>query len=161
MGIQRKTTYLEMTSSDQLKPAEQPLGIIIIESEIKEFRFNRYLYQLVGESVNWHERLTWSDQEWRAYAQADNLRTFVSYHRGSISGYFELQRIDQDTVDIVNIGLAPSYIGKGYGGSLLTQAIEQAWLWGRPKRVVSEIRPDDHKSALTMMLDRGMTVYNG
>ena len=43
------TYYLEMHSIDELNEKQESNGLSVIEAEIKNYRFNRYLYQLVGE----------------------------------------------------------------------------------------------------------------
>lgn len=47
--------------------------------------------------------------------------------QGESAGYFELQRHDDDTVEIAYFGLTPQFIGKGLGGPLLTRAVDEAW----------------------------------
>lgn len=53
---------------------------------------------------------------------------------GESAGYFELQRQDDGSVEIVYFGLVPKFIGRGLGGPLLTRAVEEAWTMGA-KRV--------------------------
>ena len=43
------TYYLEMKSAFSLKDNDDSNGLQIFECEIKQFQFNRFLYQLVGE----------------------------------------------------------------------------------------------------------------
>ena len=86
------TFYLETRSPNDLKEKEVPAGLEVIEAEVKEYRFNRYLYQLVGQEWSWKDKLSLSDDEWQHYAENDNLRTWVAYNKGSIAGYYELQK---------------------------------------------------------------------
>jgi len=52
------------------------------------------------------------------------------------AGYFELQRGDDGSVEIVYFGLVPKFIGRGLGGPLLTRAVQEAWaMGGGAKRV--------------------------
>jgi GNAT superfamily N-acetyltransferase len=153
------TYYLEMRSPDNLREKEQPCGLEIVEAEVKEFRFNRYLYQLVGEKWQWIDKLALSDEEWKQYAESDNLRTWVAYVRGSIAGYYELQKQAEKNVEIAYFGLAPSFIGKGYGGCLLSHAIKSAWSWGNVRRVWVHTCTLDHKAALSNYQARGFKIY--
>jgi len=91
-GIMKEVTiyYLEMKAADSLKSEEDSAGLEIHECEIKQFQFNRFLYQLVGEVWEWTDNLSWSDEQWKAYAENDNLRTWVAYYKGSPAGYYEL-----------------------------------------------------------------------
>ena len=120
------TYYLEIRSLAYLRDKEKPETLEIVEAEIKEHRFKRYLYQLVGQQWQWRDKLSLSDTEWKAYAENDNLRTWVAYARGSIACYYELQKKDRSEVEIAYLGLVPKFVGKGYGGYLLTHAIKSA-----------------------------------
>jgi GNAT superfamily N-acetyltransferase len=154
------TFYLEMRSPEDLREKDRPNGLEVIEAEVKDFRFNRYLYQLVGEQWSWDDKLSLSDDEWRHYAENDNLRTWAAYSKGSIAGYYELQKQKDDNVEIAYFGLAPKFIGKGLGGYLLTHAIKSAWSWGDTKRVWVHTCTLDHKSALPNYQARGLKIYN-
>jgi GNAT superfamily N-acetyltransferase len=153
------TFYLEMRSPDDLKVKEKPTGLEVIEAEFKEYRFNRYLYQLVGQDWNWKDKLSLSDDEWKHYAENDNLRTWVAYNKGSIAGYYELQKQKNYNIEIAYFGLAPKFLGKGFGGYLLTHAIKSAWSWGNTKRVWVHTCTLDHDSALPNYQARGMKIY--
>lgn len=153
------TWYLEILTPDELKEKEKPDGLEVIEAEVKEFRFNRYLYQLVGEEWRWFDKLSLSDDEWKDYAESDNLRTWVAYVRGSIAGYYELQKQADKNVEIAYFGLAPRFIGKGYGGYLLSHAIKSAWSWGNTSRVWVHTCTLDHEAALNNYQARGFKIY--
>jgi len=153
------TYYLEMNSPDQLKDKPRPPGLAIIEAELKEYRFNRYLYQLVGEQWHWTDKLTLPDAAWKTYAENDNLRTWVAYYKGSIAGYFELQQQDNNQVEIAYFGLAPEYIGLGFGGYLLSTAIKHAWSLEGTERVWVHTCTLDHDRALTNYQARGFNLY--
>lgn len=152
------TTYLEMRSRDQLHgKTSDDLRFRILEASIKQWQFNRFLYMLVGAPWAWHDKLSWSEAEWKSYAEADHLTTFVAYYDGSPAGYFELSHT-HDEVEVAYFGLSPRFIGKGFGGALLTCAIEKAWSMA-PKRVWVHTCNLDHPSALPNYLARGMTIY--
>ena len=153
------TYYLEMKSASSLKDKRASNGLKIHECEIKQFQFNRFLYQLVGEDWEWVDRLSWSDEQWKAYAENENLRTWVAYHKGSPAGYYELQKQNGGDVEIAHFGLAPKFIGQGFGGYLLSQAIKSAWKWKGTRRVWVHTCTLDHPSALQNYKARGMEVY--
>ncbi len=152
------TTYLEMTSADALNPVDAPDGITVVECKIKQFQFNRFLYQLVGETWQWVDKLAWSEAQWQVFAENDNLRTWVAYVSGSPAGYYELQRQDGGSVEIAYFGLAPPFIGKGIGGFLLSHAIRSAWAWQGTRRVWVHTCNFDHPRALDNYKARGLTV---
>lgn len=152
------TTYLEMTDPAQLRPKTCPdPRFRILEASVKQWRLNRFLYEFVGRDWRWQDRLAWSEKQWRSYVENDNLRTFVAYYDGSVAGYFELFEHDKEA-QIVYFGLAPSFIGRGLGGPLLTRALEQAWKM-KPDRVWVHTCTLDHEAALKNYTARGMTVY--
>lgn len=153
------TTYLEMRSPDQLNPSTNANGLVVVEAEIKQFQLNRFLYQLVGADWQWIDKHSWSDDQWRRFAETDNLRTWLALYRGSPAGYYELQRQDDGNVEIAYFGLAPGFIGKGFGGYLLTHAITSAWDWQGTRRVWVHTCTRDHPGALNNYRARGMVVY--
>jgi GNAT superfamily N-acetyltransferase len=151
--------YLDMRSRDQLLASPPAPDLLLMEARVKQFALNRFLYTLVGGSWQWTDRLNWSDQQWRDYAEADSLRTWVAYSQGSPAGYFELQQQAANEVEICYFGLSPPFIGKKIGGFLLTQALESAWNWGTTSRVLVNTCSLDHPSALSNYQARGMQLY--
>ena len=152
--------YLEMLNKNQLNATAVVSDLVITEAKIKEYRFNRFLYCLVGEAWQWHDKLNDSDSSWKTYAERDNLRTWVAYYEGAIAGYFELEMSDDQEVEIKYFGLAPRFIGKGLGGYLLTYAIQQAWDVCNAKRVWVHTCSLDHPSALANYQARGLVLYH-
>jgi GNAT superfamily N-acetyltransferase len=152
------TWYLESTSAAELIPAKDPGNLEIVEARIKQFAFNRFLYQWIGESWQWLDKLSWSDQQWRDYAESDSLRTWVAWCEGSPAGYFELQKQAGGDVEICYFGLAPGFIGKRMGGYLLSECIRQAWAWDA-KRVRVNTCSLDHPGALANYQARGLRIY--
>jgi GNAT superfamily N-acetyltransferase len=153
------TYYLEMKSLSAFKEKKAPEKLNIIEAEIKQFALNKFLYQLVGGQWQWNDKLALTNQQWQAYAESDNLRTWVAYCRGTIVGYFELEKQDEGNVQIAYFGLAPEFIGMGFGTELLNQAILSAWSWSGTERVWVHTCSLDHESALNNYLARGFEVY--
>ena len=153
------TYYLEMTSPAALKSKGESRDLAVSECEIKQLQFNRFLYQLVGRDWDWTYKNPWTDEEWKSYAENDNLRTWVGYCKGTPAGYFELQQVDSDT-EIASFGLAPQFIGRGFGGCLLSRAIECAWMWDGTQRVWVHTCTTDHPNALANYQARGMKLYD-
>jgi len=152
-------TYLEMRSIDALRRRPNPdPRLWVREASVKQWEFNRFLYLLVGRDWSWNDKRHWSDQQWRDYAEADNLRTFGAFYDGSVAGYFELRSDDAREVEIAIFGLAPKFLGRGFGGVMLTNALEEAWR-RRPERVWLHTCSLDHPAALANYQARGMTIY--
>ncbi len=151
--------YLEMNSAEELNKREDSLGLVIAEAKIDEFRLNKFLYQLVGEQWQWFDKLNQSDELWQQYVEDINLRTWVAYYQGSIAGYFELKSDELGDTEIKYFGLAPNFIGRGFGGYMLSQAILEAWAINSTKRVTVNTCSLDHASALANYKARGFKVY--
>lgn len=60
------TYYLEMKSPSLLKDKKESQELRMQECEIKQFQFDLFLYQLVGEAWEWKDKLPWSNEQWKA-----------------------------------------------------------------------------------------------
>lgn len=147
-----------MQTPDQLRPkrSNDP-RFRLLEATVKQWQLNRFLYDLVGSNWTWHDKLSWSENQWKQYAESNDVKTFVAYYDGSPAGYFEL-RSESGDVEIAYFGLAPKFIGLGLGGALLTSALERAWQM-HPGRVWVHTCTLDHPSALKNYQARGMVIY--
>jgi GNAT superfamily N-acetyltransferase len=150
--------YLQQASPDVQRRSSDPGGIRIEEALVPQYQFNRFLYQLVGGPWLWVDKLPWTDQQWRDYAERPRLRTWGAWVDGSPAGYFELEKRDDSSVDICYLGLAEPFFGRGFGGFLLTRAIEEAWAW-EATRVTVNTCSLDHPGALANYRARGFEVY--
>jgi len=161
------TTYLEMRSPEQLRPKRvtsesEPGGhlwrVTSFEKTDASWRLNRDLYFTVGEQWHWIDKRPWTDEQWKEYATAPELRTFVAYCGDQLAGYYELRQDDEGGVEIAYFGLIPDFIGRGFGGALLTSAIEEAWRLSA-QRVWVHTCNRDHPQALANYQARGMVIY--
>lgn len=154
------TTYLEMRSPDNLDPRRcADPRFWIDEATVKQWQFNRLLYLLVGGPWAWNDKRSWSDAQWKGYAESDRLRTFIAYYDASPAGYYELRWDDNSGVEIAYFGLLPAFFGRGFGGALLTSALEEAWRMA-PTRVWAHTCTLDHPAALANYQARGMKIYH-
>ena len=152
-------TYLEMVSPELLKPRHSvDPRFSVREATVKQWEYNKFLYLLVGRDWSWVDKQKWSERQWNDYAESDSLRTFVAYYDGSVAGYYELRRDDTQGAEIAIFGLAPKFIGRGFGGALLTHALEEAWRM-KPSRVWLHTCSLDHPAALHNYQARGLQVY--
>jgi GNAT superfamily N-acetyltransferase len=154
------TTYLEMRAARQLRPKNTDARFQVREKTEPDWRFNRDLYFRVGEGWDWVDKRLWTDDRWKAYATAPELRTFAGYYDEVLAGYYELLRDKQGGIEIAYFGLLPEWIGRGLGGALLTSAIKKAWsMKPNPSRVWVHTCNRDHPQALANYQARGMVVY--
>ncbi len=152
-------TYLEMLSPSAMLPKYSDDACFAIrECTVKQWQFNRFLYFEVGEAWAWNDKRGWSNEQWREYAESERLRTFAAYYDGSPAGYFELHEDEQRAVEIAYFGLMPAFCGQGFGGVLLTRALEEAWKI-QPSRVWVHTCTKDHAAALANYQARGLTIY--
>src|SRR5215831_17372693 len=105
------TTYLEMRSSDQLRPKRSDARFQVREKTNRDWRFNRDLYLRVGQQWDWIDKRSWNDAQWKEYATAPELRTFAGYHDDALAGYYELRWDSEGGVEIAYFGLLPEFIG--------------------------------------------------
>ena len=152
-------TYLEMLDPTWLRAKSNPEPRLrIAECVLRQPDFCKFMYQWVGRNWYWRERLGWSEDKWTQHMSSDNVRMWLASVQGSIAGYFELNRKTEGNVEIGYFGLLPECIGKGYGGYMLTEAIQLAWE-GDAKRVWVHTCNFDHEGALHNYLARGMKIF--
>jgi len=153
------TTYLEMRSPEQLRPKRYAdARFQAREQEEPNWVFNRDMYFRVGEQWHWIDKRPWTDEQWKQYAAAPELRTFGAYYDDARVGYYELRSDAEGGVEIAYFGLLLEFVGRGLGGALLTSAIEEAWRMSS-ERVWVHTCNRDHPQALANYQARGMIVY--
>jgi GNAT superfamily N-acetyltransferase len=148
-------TYLEMLSADELRPAGVPKDAPRIERmEQCPGSFFRYLYAEVGRAYHWTDRLSWSDEQVRVHLADSHVSLWLLSSRAAPAGYFELRRHQDESVEVAYFGLLPEFVGRGWGGHLLTVAVREAWAL-QPKRVWLHTCTLDHPAALPNYVKRG------
>ena len=131
--IQRMVTtyHLEMNDPSQLKRAQPPADPCkVVRAEILTPELSRFFYTAVGGNWYWIMRLPWNYVDWQALLSQPGFETWYGVYRGTPIGYFELLPHTDGSVEIDSFGLLPHFIGRGFGGQLLTAAIERAWAKG-------------------------------
>lgn len=153
--VQVIRTYLEMSSPDTLRPAVVPASAPKLERvEECPASFFRYLYTEVGRAFHWTDRLTWDDAMIQAHLADPANSLWLLTWRAAPAGYFELHAPGDGTVEIAYFGLLPEFFGRGWGGHLLTRAVDTAWTLGA-SRVWLHTCTLDHPAALPNYLRRG------
>ncbi len=152
------TYYLQTLSPGELVASPQPAGFDLRECVTQLPEFNRFLYELIGNRWHWQDKLVWSESDWRRYIGRENLRTWVVFEGATPAGYYELEKQDDNRVEIAYFGLVPVFIGRGLGGFLLSSAIENGWSWGATSIIVNTCTLD-HPAALHNYQARGMKIY--
>ena len=148
-----------MLDRDAFCPKAVPSGFDVAMVSPPEPELNRGFYCAVGSAWNWTDRLKWSDEDWDRYVLRDTLRTWIGRIGGESVGYFELESQGGGNVEIAYFGLLPEFIGRGLGGPLLSEAIENAWRLPDTRRVWVHTCTADHEHALDNYLKRGFEVF--
>lgn len=155
MSIKNVIHYLEMIDKkDLLVKSITDNEFKVVKVMLKQFKLNRFLYDIVGEPFNWFDKKNWTENQWKKYVNDDNLHTWVAYKCGAVAGYFELMVLADRVVEIKYFGLTTDFIGKGLGSGFLSYAINEAWELGAT-RVILNTCSKDHPMALKNYLDRG------
>ena len=153
--VQVVRTYLEMLSPDELDPARPPVELPRVERMIGcPGSFFRYLYAEVGRAYHWTDRLSWTDEQVRTHLADPAVSLWLLSSSGAPAGYFELRRHHDESVEVAYFGLLPEFVGRGWGGYLLTLAVREAWAMD-PERVWLHTCTLDHPAALPNYLKRG------
>lgn len=166
-GVDVTTWYLEQTGPDQLRrPAAPAENVDIVRAEIPSPEFSRFLYTSVGGDWFWMGRLAWTWKQWKDWVDRPGVETWVAWIRGTPAGYGEIDAQPGGHVEITCFGLFPSFIGRGLGGHLLAEVLQQAWSLAdrrrdrdATERVWVHTCSLDGKSALPNYKARGMRVY--
>jgi GNAT superfamily N-acetyltransferase len=148
-------TYLEMLSPEDLRPVSVPDDAPTLQRiERCPVSFFRYLYAEVGRTYHWRDRLSWSDEEVRSHLADPDVSLWLLSSGAAPAGYFELRRHQDHSVEVAYFGLLPEFVGRGWGGHLLTLAVRAAWDLGA-ERVWLHTCTLDHPAALPNYLKRG------
>lgn len=156
-SVEVVTTHLEMLAPDDLRPAPCT-GLVFRKAEVACPELNRFFYTAVGGSWFWIDRLSWTYERWLAYLDRDQLHTWVGYVKETPAGYCEIEQQADGYAEIRSFGLLPQFIGRGYGGDLLTRSVQQAWVLGA-SRVWLHTCNLDSPRGLKNYLARGFRVF--
>ena len=155
-----KRNYLEIKSLKDLvelpKPSEK-LKVKLVNPP--NFQLNKFFYKQIGKKLNWIDRLVWNDNKWISYLNNENVNTYILKEKNNFVGYYE-QIFDKEKLDfeIAYFGILEEYIGKKFGGYLLSEAIKNAFELN-PKRIWVHTCSLDHRHALKNYLSRGMKIF--
>ena len=155
------TTYLEMNSREQFRPAllaaDARADCRLCGLERVDLDYYRFLYRAVGWPWRWRDRLTISDDELRRELSAPGVTIDVLYVAGAPAGYIELGRVGPDT-EVVYFGLRQAFFGRGLGKHLLSLGVQRAWDEGAA-RVWVHTNNLDGPHALANYEKRGFRIY--
>jgi RimJ/RimL family protein N-acetyltransferase len=121
-------THLEMTDPSQLVPGRPPPAPLELrEVRPAAAREVRTVWERIGAPHGWTGRSAWSDAQWEEELSRPGVRTWIARVDDEVAGLVELEAEPNGDVGIVVFGLVPDFVGKGFGGALLTLATQLAW----------------------------------
>jgi GNAT superfamily N-acetyltransferase len=147
--------HLVMDGPADLRPARTPeVEPAITRVTAPAPELGRFFYTAVGWRWHWVDRLPWALAEWERLQTRQGFEFWTAWLEGAPVGYYELDRHEDGTTEILLFGLLPAFIGQGLGGHLLTHAVQRAWQEGT-KRVILNTCSLDHPAAKDAYLARG------
>lgn len=90
----------------------------------------RRMYRDVGGAWSWVDRLKWPDDRIRLHLSAPKVAVWELSVQGAFAGYFELEHLEDGSVEIAYFGLVPAFFGKRLGAAMLARAVDEAWAMG-------------------------------
>ncbi len=160
MSSQIKRNFLEIKSINELSVFKKPnINLVLNKVDPADFQLNRFFYKEIGKKHQWVDRLIWNDKNWSDYLNSSNVKTYVLKLNYDLVGYFEqIFYKDKTECEIAYFGIIEEYIGKKFGGYLLSEAIKKSFYAGS-NRVWVHTCSLDHKNALNNYLSRGMKIF--
>jgi RimJ/RimL family protein N-acetyltransferase len=153
-------TCLEMTSPDQVargRPPPAPLELQEVGVSAAALLRSTYV-RIFGPYRG--GRLAWSEGRWEEELAHPGVRAWIATVDDEVAGLVELEAEPNGDVGIVVFGLVSEFVGRGFGGALLTLATQLAWnLTPRTSRVWVQTSSHDHPYAKANYERRGFRVF--
>ena len=160
MAILVTRTYLELRSSADLRRdlATSPADARVSRVHPVAPEDFRDLYARVGSAFHWHDRDAWANETIAERYAAGRVTLWELTLGGERAGFYELERHEDGSVEIVLFGLIPQFAGRGLGKWLLIDAVDRAWSLGA-SRVWLHTCTLDSPAALPNYAARGFKPY--
>ena len=160
MAIRKtKTTYLQMLEPPEVVLAPPRGGVDVRQLAQPGVEEYRHLYGSVGADHVWVDRLRMPPAELQTIIQDPLVEIYVLHVEGRPAGYSELDRRQQDEIEIAYFGLFPEAIGQGLGKYFLNWTVHTGWSH-RPQRLWLHTCDLDHPAALPNYLKAGFVRYD-
>ena len=152
--------YLEIKSLKNLKEVSSPNQNLFLEKvSPPNIELNKFFYKNVGKKHRWIDRLAWDNFKWMSYLENESVHTYILKLNKDLVGYFELiEDKSNKSYEIAYFGILNEYIGKKFGGYLLSEAIKTCFKL-TSNRVWVHTCTLDHENALNNYLKRGMEIF--
>jgi GNAT superfamily N-acetyltransferase len=120
--------------------------------------YYRSLYDPIGEDYNWRRRRKMTSEQLLSIIGDERVEIHVLHVDGEPAGFAELDRRQEDEVELVQFGLMPAFIGQGLGKWFLNWVVEKSWSY-KPRRVWVHTCTLDHTAALPNYLSAGFKLF--
>ncbi|MGH3669103.1 MAG: GNAT family N-acetyltransferase, partial [Pseudonocardiaceae bacterium] len=156
--VDQTITYLKMTSPHQLHAGSAPPAEITVESvDGTALPLIRSTHDRIATPHHWSS-LEWSEQQWLELLARPGIRSWIARGDGvdgDVIGLVQCEMQPPGDVEITKFGLVPEFVGRGFGGHLLTLATRLAWDLGGVDRVWLHTSSLDHPHAVVNYRNRG------
>lgn len=157
--VDQTITYLEMTSPDQLIAGRAPPAEVTIDSvDATALVLIRSTHDRIATPHHWSS-LGWSEQQWSDLLATPGVRSWIARAGVDVIGLVQLKIHPGHDVEIIKFGLVPEFVGRGFGGHVLTLATRLAWDVGEADRVWLHTSSFDHPRALHNYRSRGFRQF--
>lgn len=157
--VDQTVTYLEMTSPDQLLAAKAPPAEVALDRvDATALALIRSTHDRIAAPHHWSS-LEWSEQQWSDLLARSGVRSWIARVGPDVIGLVQLELHPGRGVEITKFGLVPEFVGRGFGGHLLTLATRLAWDVGGVDRVWLHTSSFDHPHALGNYRNRGFRQF--
>lgn len=150
--------YLQMFSHVRRDIAAPRTGLSVIHARKPTVPYYRFLYNAVGKDYHWLYRGSLADADLAALIHNPLDEVHVLHVDGTPAGFAELDRRNNDDIELVQFGLMPEFIGQGLGKYFLQWTIDKAWSY-QPKRFWLHTCTLDHPVALPNYQKAGFVLY--
>lgn len=150
-----RTWFLEFPNDKIITKPQK--GVRVEEWKMPEVQDYLGMYKNVGEEYGWSNRLLMEKNQLVSLLEKNSVSIFLYYIDGVNAGYFEIDFSTSQKAEIAYLGLLPEYIGKGFGKSIMHEAIRKASNNGE-NLVWLHTCEFDHEKALDTYLKTGFKI---
>ncbi len=152
--------YLEINSLENLNKINSPNQNLALEKlNPPDLELNKFFYKNIGKNHRWIDRLVWDNFKWISYLENENVSTYILKLNKDLVGYFEvIHDLSNKSSEIAYFGILDNYIGKKFGGYLLSEAVKICFQL-KSEKVWVHTCSLDHKHALNNYLNRGLKIF--
>lgn len=150
-------TYLEMPKRPSFGYPPMPMGTsaALLRADDPPLWYFMSLYDAVGRDYAWEDMHAVPADEVKEQLARSEIYTLVD--KGWPQGFFMLEGLAENVVELAYFGMVPEAVGRGLGGWMLKTAILTAWDRPGTKKLTINTCTLDHPRALALYQKNGFT----